>query len=372
MPVSLIIGTVKGGFVAHSDDRTTWRVDPMFVKGWSVTSAARTADGKTYAAVASDIFAPAVMVSDDLKTWTQLPNGPAYGQGQKGNADHIRMISKYDFEGKHADGQRYLDQIWKLHAVGNDLYAGVSEAGLFRSRDGGASWEPIDGLNDHPDREKWMPGAGGLCAHSILVDEANPDRLWVGISAAGVFRSDDGGKTWAPKNDGIASREYWCVHGLAHDPNNADVIYRQDHRGMYLSRDAGDSWQVIENGLPQATLFDDHVCAFGFPVAFDPKSGAAFGIPLDGDQFRFPRDGNLQVFRTQNAGEAWQSVSSGLPDQCYASVLRGAMAVDKMDPCGVYFGTTTGDVFVSGDGAQSWQRLDATFPRVLSVDAFAA
>lgn len=370
MSVVLIVGTAKGGILARSEDRVQWQVSNLFLPGWMVTATAQTKDGKFFAAVASDVFGAAVMTSEDLKTWTQLEQAPAYEPGLKGNEDHNRIIRSLDFGGMYAEGHRYIDQIWKLHAVGNDLYAGVSEAGLFKSADGGETWDSVDGLNNHQTRDTWMPGAGGLCAHTILVDENDPDRIWVGISAAGVFRTDDGGKTWISRNEGVSAQEGYCIHCLAHDPQNADVIYRQDHRGMYLTENGGDSWRLIENGLPQATLSDDHVCVFGFPVVYDPKSKSAFAIPLDGENFRFPHEGKLRVFRTRDQGESWQSVSNGLPETSYSSILRGAMCRDDMDPCGVYFGSTAGEVFLSNDCGDHWQKLPQTFPRVLSVNAY--
>lgn len=214
----------------------------------------------------------------------------------------------------------------------------------------------------------------------MLVDGGNPDRLWVGISAAGLFRSDDGGESWTAKNAGIAPGddgepgaepiEAYCVHGLAHDPADPDVIYRQDHRGMYLTRDGGDSWQSIEGGLPIGELSGGLRCAYGFPIAFDPGSGSAFAVPLTGDNFRYPPDGRLRVYRTRDQGASWAPNASGLPDDCYASVLRGALAVDELDPCGVYVGTTAGNVYVSRDGGETWMLLPVTLPKVLSVVAF--
>ena len=257
-------------------------------------------------------------------------------------------------------------------AAGDAVYAGVSEAGLFRSLDRGRSWQPLRGLNEHPTRPEWIPGAGGLGAHSILVSDDATPRIWAGISAAGVFRSDDGGETWAEKNDGVNGDAGFCVHGLAHDPANPDLIYRQDHRGYYLTRDGGESWTEIENGLPQAELSDGRVCVFGFAAAYDPRARTAYAIPLAGDNFRYPFDGKLRVYRTSDEGASWVPNASGLPDDCYASVLRGAISLDRLDPCGVYFGTTSGTVHLSNDGGATWSELPQRLPRILSVTAFAS
>ncbi len=265
-----------------------------------------------------------------------------------------------------------MDQIWKLHAVGDLLYAGVSEAGLFRSEDRGASWQPVRGLNEHPTRGSWNPGFGGLCAHTVLVDAQRPERIWVGISAAGVFRSDDGGTSWAPRNDGVSEAEGFCVHSLAHDPARADVIYRQDHRGVYRTHDGGDTWQVAETGLPLATLSDDHRCAFGFPIRIDPASRSVYVVPLEGDNFRHPHGGRLRVYRSRDDAEHWEPLSDGLPEATFTNVLRGAMAVDRCDPVGIYFGTTSGTVYASRDRGESWSPMPCTLPKILCVEAFEA
>ncbi len=371
MGVVVIVGTAKGAALLRSDaSRETWTMDALRFKGWIVTAAARDAGGRYYVGVTSDVYGTAICVSDDLESWQQLENAPRYEPTDAGNEAHNRLIGAADPLGRFKGSNRHVDQIWKLHAAGDTIYAGVSEAGVFRSDDRGKSWHPVRGLNEHPTRASWNPGFGGLCAHSVLVDGRHPSRLWVGISAAGVFRSDDGGRTWAEKNEGVTQGEGFCVHSLAQDPDRADVIYRQDHRGMYRTRDGGDSWQRIENGLPLAELAEGHRCAFGFPVAMDPGSHSVYAVPLEGDNFRFPHEGKLRVYRTRDAGESWQGLSRGLPDQSYTNVLRGAMAVDGLDPGGVYFGTTAGSVFASRDGGDSWTGLPCTLPKVLCVEAF--
>ncbi len=372
MGVVVIVGTAKGAAVLRSDDaRESWDVDALEFKGWIVTAATRDSGGRYYIGVTSDVYGTAILASDDGVSWSQLESAPRYEPTDAGNELHNRIIGSTDPVGRFKGSNRHVDQIWRLHAVGDVVYAGVSEAGLFRSDDRGKSWEPIRGLNEHPTRPTWDAGFGGLCAHSIHIDERNPQRLWVGISAAGVFRSDDGGESWAEKNDGVVKGEGFCVHSLAHDPQDADLIYRQDHRGMYRSRTAGDTWQRIENGLPIIELSEGLHCAFGFPLELDPISNSIYALPLEGDNFRFPPEGRLAVYRSQDGGDSWEPLSSGLPDGCFASVLRGAMAVDLLDPCGVYFGTTAGTVFTSRDRGDSWTQIPHTLPRVLCVEAFA-
>ncbi len=371
MGVVVIVGTNKGAALLRADaSRERWAVDALRFKGWIVTAAARDPGGRYYVGVASDVYGAAILVSDDFASWHQLERAPRYEPTDVGNEMHNRVIGATDHLGRIDASKRYVDQIWCLQAVGDAIYAGVSEAGLFRTDDRGKSWQPIRGLNEHPTRSDWNPGFGGLCAHVILSDSRDPARLWVGISAAGVFRSDDGGQTWVGKNDGVTVSEGFCVHGLAHDREHPEVIYRQDHRGMYRSRDGGDSWQLIENGLPLGQLAEGHRCAFGFPIVMDPKSDSVYAVPLEGDNFRFPPGGKLRVYRTRDGGEHWEPLSRGLPEDCYASVLRGAMAVDALDPCGVYVGTTAGSLYASRDGGDAWTQVPCTLPRILCVEAF--
>ncbi len=370
MAVVVIVGTDKGGMLLRSDDaREHWELGELGFRGWRVTAAARDPAGRTYVAVALESFGNAVLASDDLEHWEQLEAAPRYGAGDRGNPDHNRSIT--NIVGSIDMESRHVDQIWKLHCAGDTLYAGVSEAGLFRSDDRGKSWQPVLGLNEHETRPDWGPGFGGLCLHSVLSDARNPERLWVGISSYGVFRTDDGGKTWARKNDGVIEGETYCVHGMAHDPNHADRIFRQEHTGMFRSQDGGDSWERIENGLPIGQLSSGDQCAFGFAVELDPATGYAYAFPLAGDDFRYAPEGRVRVYRTHDGGESWEGLERGLPPEPrYTSVLRGAMSVDRLDPCGVYVGTTSGHVFASRDLGESWIELPCTLPKILCVEAF--
>lgn len=343
----LVVGTVKGGFVFSSNDRLHWNQESPIFRGWELTAIARSSSGRFFAGVSSYVYGTVVHVSDNLVDWRQIEKGPAYSE----------------------ESGVKLKQIWRFHASTDVKYAGVAEAGLFKSLDDGESWQAVSGLNEHPTRANWMPGAGGLCAHAILVDPKNTDRIWCGISAVGVFRSDDGGATWVPKNVGVtqaaADQDHpdigFCVHGLASDPDNADLIYRQDHMGMYKSSDAGDSWDKIENGLPSG---------FGFPIAIDDLSRTLYVFPQESAEFRMPPDRKFQVYRSRNRGESWEPAGTGGDDASFAGVLRGALVVDNADPCGVYAGTTSGTVHVSADGGDTWRKLPATLPRILCVQIF--
>ena len=349
MSVSVIIGTEKGAFIARSDDRrSAWSIEGPLFKGWKVTASARSPSGKYFAATTSFVYGAAIQAGNDLRTWRQIEHGPAYPEG----------------------GDRKLNQIWTIECGPSRHYAGVDTAGLFSSDDDGETWQPVSGLNDHPSRRAWAPGAGGLAAHAVLVDPRNRDRVWCGISAVGVWRSDDGGATWTPRNDGVRcmleDKEFpgigYCVHGLAQDPDDANSIYRQDHSGMYLTRDGGDSWQRNENGLPSW---------FGFPIAADARTGTLFAFPMESDEYRMPVDGRFRVYRSGDRGASWEPLTRGLPEHpSYASVLRGAMAVDTLDPAGVYVGSTSGEVFVSADAGDSWRQLPCILPRILSVSAY--
>ena len=351
MGVRVMVGTAKGGFWVTSPDRRKWEVTGPFFKGWKVTAGLRLSDGRFMAAVASDIYGPAVYVyrgDNPDGQWEQLPSGPEYPGG----------------------GDRRFRQIWTLKENRGTVYAGVQDAGLFTSSDGGSSWAPVTGLNDHATRAAWMPGAGGLCCHALLFSPERPERMWCGISAVGVFRTDDGGATWIPRNSGVSmaheDEQYkeigTCVHALAQDPRDPERIYRQDHMGMFRSRDGGDSWERNENGLETA---------FGFPIVLDRASRFLFAVPQESDQHRVPVDGALRVMRSTDGGESWQTSSQGLPaTNAYGTVLRGAMAVDDLDPGGVYMGTTSGTLHASSDLGESWTNLPVVLPRILHVSAW--
>lgn len=329
------IGTEKGGFVLK-DGTDGWTLDGPLFPGWKVTTWSTTPGGHYLAAIGSNWFGPALHRSPDLEAWEQIPEGPEYPE----------------------DGPT-LNQVWTVVPHGNALLAGVDEAGLFRSHDDGLTWQPVTALNDFPGRDEWFPGLGGLCAHHVLTAG---ERIWVAISAVGVFRSDDDGQTFQRRDEGVRPtvedpQDGFCVHGITSDPSNPDHIWRQDHSGVYRSSDGADSWERIESGLP---------ATFGFPVRRDDRSGRIFVVPLESDANRFPVDGALRVFRSDDAGDSWKVAGSGWDAaSTYTAVLRGAMDVDGDG--GVFFGTAGGDVWATRDAGDSWDRIPHSFPRILSV-----
>lgn len=349
MRITCIVGTLKGAFLLHTDEsRRDWSIEGPSFKGWKVTASSRDLDGGFLLATASDVYGAAVHRSGDLREWRQVEKGPAYDE----------------------DSGTKLNQIWFLAGAGERLYAGVDEAGLFSSADRGESWELVRGLTDHPSRDNWFPGFGGLCAHCMLFDPRDPDRMWVGISAVGVFRTEDGGRSWESKNEGvpciIEDEEHedigYCVHALVQDPDDPDTIWRQDHRGMFRTRDGGDRWEEIQEGLPST---------FGFPLVLDRRTRTLFAVPLESDEFRIPSGGALRVYRSRDGGDSWHALTGGLPQEhAYMGVLRSAVAADSLDPCGVVVGTTAGSLHVTRDGGDGWRTLPWTLPRILSVETY--
>lgn len=345
MTTVVAIGTVKGAWFASSEDRATWDLTGPFHRGWEVTTFGRSPSGAYLLATGSSWYGAAIHRSVDLSDWQHVVAGPSYA----------------------ATSGRNLERIWEFAVAGDRLYAGVAEAGLFVSEDDGAAWAPVPGLNDHPTQPGWQPGLGGLALHRILVDPHDVSRLWVAISAVGVFASDDGGETWDLRNQGVqvtapgdAADIGYCVHSVVADPADADRIWRQDHRGIYRTVDGGRQWERIQMGIPGT--------GFGFPIVRDHRSGDLYVIPLESDEYRMPVDGRLAVFRSVDGGDSWTAMSTGLrKEPSYAGVLRGAMSGDGEDPGGIYFGTTGGEVWWSVDGGAAWKRLPATFPRITSI-----
>lgn len=351
--ILILIGTKKGLFVAESDDyRKNWRLRGPYCNTWPIHHAILDpATGAIHAAGGNEWFGPAVWTSRDLgATWTHSSAGLAY-----------------------AEGEEPISAVWSL-APGHDrtLYAGVQPAGLFRSADGGESWTHVNGLRDHPSRPHWNPGGAGLILHSLVPHPKDPNRIWVGISSAGVFGSDDGGATWEPRNKGTRA-DYFpedqrypelgqCVHCLVLAPGTDQLLYQQNHCGMYRSDDGGRSWTSMENGLPSS---------FGFPAAVHPRdAGTVYLIPLNGDSAgRFMPDAATAVWRTRDGGGTWQPMRDGLPQEnAYFGVLRQAMAVDAMEPAGVYFGTGSGELYASADEGDSWTQIVAHLPTISSVE----
>jgi len=350
--VLVLLGTKKGAFIAESDAaRRDWKLRGPFCETWPMNHVV--ADPKTgtiWGAGGNEWFGPAVWKSTDLgETWTHSSEGLAY-----------------------AEGEEPIKAVWSLAKGNGSLYAGVQPAGLFRSDDAGQSWSHIDALQQHPSRPHWNPGGAGLILHSLVLDPDDHDRIWIGISAAGVFYSGDGGASWEPRNlgtraDFMPEGENYpefgqCVHNLVMAPGMPDRLYQQNHCGMYRSDDGGKRWVSIEKGLPST---------FGFPAAAHPRDPETlYLVPLNGDSAgRYVPDAKAAVWRTRDAGQKWQAMRNGLPQEnAYIGVLRQAMATDRLDPAGVYFGTSSGALFASADEGESWSNITQHLPAILSVE----
>lgn len=350
--VFVLLGTRKGAFILESDaNRSQWSLRGPFCDAWPMNHViADPTTGAIHAGGGNAWFGPAVWTSQDLgETWTHSSAGLAY-----------------------AEGETPVAAVWSLAPNRGRLYAGVEPAGLFESRDGGTTWTHIQGLRAHPSRPNWQPGAGGLILHSIVPHPGNDDDIWVGISSAGVFASTDGGRSWQPRNTGVrcdflpeGSRypEFGqCVHCLVMAPGKSGRLYQQNHCGMYRSDDGGASWQSIEAGLPSS---------FGFPAAAHPRDpDSLFLLPLNGDTAgRYVPNGQAAVWRTRNGGAGWQALRRGLPQEnAFFGVLRQAMATDCLEPAGVYAGTNTGTLFASSDEGETWAPIAQHLPPILSVE----
>jgi photosystem II stability/assembly factor-like uncharacterized protein len=353
--ITLLVGTTKGAFFYHSDaQRKNWRLTGPHLPGWEIYSLLGDPHGdRIYAGTSHWVYGPTIRASDDMgETWEQLPGTPQYDP-EKG------------FK---------LQRIWQItpgHTSQPDtLFAGVEEAGLFVSRDRGTTWSEVSGLTKHPTRPTWFPGGGGMCLHTILVDPKNPQRMWVAISAVGVFRTEDGGESWKVCTTGLPTVPTGmedngvgrCVHKMVLDPNNPDTLYMQFHGGVFKSTDGADSWQSIENGLPGN---------FGFPMDIT-KSGTLYVVPLESSEQRYVAGGKLRVYRSEDGGASWTSTGNGLSKQPeYVGVLRDALVVDSLEPAGVYFGTSMGEVFYSPNEGEHWERLPGQLPRVTTVKIWA-
>jgi photosystem II stability/assembly factor-like uncharacterized protein len=350
--VHILIGTRKGAFILDGDEtRSSWNLRGPFCETWPINHVVGDAKtGTVYAGGGNEWFGPAVWKSTDLgRTWSHSSAGLAY-----------------------AEGETPIKAVWSLARNGSGIYAGVEPAGLFRSDDEGATWTHLDGLQKHPSREKWMPGGGGLILHHILPHPEEKNRIWVAISTAGVFYSDDGGATWQPRNKGIRcdylpeDQRYpefgQCVHAVAMASGMPNRIYQQNHCGMYVSDDSGESWQSIEPGLPST---------FGFPAVAHPRDpDTLYLIPLNGDILgRYVPDAKAAVWRTRDAGKTWEDLRQGLPQEnVFFGVLRQSMATDPLTPAGVYFGSNTGSLFASADEGESWSCIAEQLPTITSVE----
>jgi photosystem II stability/assembly factor-like uncharacterized protein len=363
--VRVLVGTRKGAFVLTADGtRTSWDVAGPLFAGWEVYHVAGSpADAdRLYAAPSTGWFGQLIQRSDDGGgTWTQVG-------------------SRFEYDGVPGTHQWYdgtphpweFARVWHLEPSPTDpdtVYAGVEDAALFRSVDGGQEWQELPGLRGHGSGSSWQPGAGGMCLHTIVLDPVDPRRIFVAISAAGAFRTDDGGGTWRPINRGLRSDGIpdpdaevgHCVHRIAMHPSRPGVLFMQKHWDVMRSDDAGDSWREISGDLPSD---------FGFPIAVHPhEPDTVYVVPITSDSHHFPPDGRLRVYRTRSGGDEWEPLAEGLPQRdCYVNVLRDAMAVDALDEPGIYFGTTGGQVYASADAGDSWTPIVRDLPAVLSVE----
>lgn len=363
--VRVLVGTRKGAFLLTSDaGRGQWRVDGPHFPGWEVyhLDGAPSDPDRLYASQSSGWFGQVIQRSDDGgRSWRAMDNGFAY-EGDAGTH-------------KWYDGTPHpweFKRIWHLEVAPDDpdlVYAGAEDAALFRSTDGGASWREVAGLRRHGTGSEWQPGAGGMCLHTILLDPRDRDRIIIAISAAGAFRTDDGGATWTPINKGLRSGEIpdgdaevgHCVHKIARHPSRPDTLFMQKHWDIMRSDDNGGRWHEVSGNLPSD---------FGFPIAVhahEPET--VYVVPITSDAQHFPPDGRLRVYRTRQGGGEWEALTRGLPQQdCYVNVLRDAMAVDTLDACGIYVGTTGGQVYCSPDGGDHWEAIVRDLPPVLSVE----
>ena len=355
----LLVGTMKGGFLFRSDaNRGSWEEAGPYFPGRSVYAFAydgRNGRSRLWAAVNSSYWGSFLSSSNDFgKTWS----------------DPETYNIKFP-----EDSDVALKQIWQIANDPHDadsLYCGVEPAALFKSADAGETWSLERGLFDHPHRPQWQPGGGGLCLHTILPDPSNSDRMWIAISTGGVYRTEDGGKNWQPRNQGIRApylppdQQYpeWgqCVHKVVSHPSNPDRMFLQHHWGVYRSDDAGDSWQDIGKGLPSD---------FGFAMEIDPNDAdTVFIIPIESDEFRCTPEAKLRVFRTRDGGGSWQPLGEGLPQRdAFETVLRDAMGTDQEQRAGIYFGTRSGKLFASRDDGDSWTALATGLPPVVCVRA---
>jgi photosystem II stability/assembly factor-like uncharacterized protein len=388
--VRVLVGTRKGAFILTSDgNRKKWSVSGPHFAGWEVyhMKASPVDPDRIFASQTSGWFGQVIQRSDDGgKTWNTPGSSPEELKSADGMPKGESNKFVYDTSppnGKPLTTHMWYDgtqhpwefkRVWHLEPSLDDpdmVYAGVEDAAMFRTTDGGKSWHELPGLRGHGTGAKWQPGAGGMCLHTILFNPKNPKRIYIAISAAGAFRTDDGGTTWKPINRGLKSPYLpeptpeigFCVHRLALHPSQPNVVFMQLHQGggVYRSENGGDQWVEVNGNLPTD---------FGFPIDIHAhEADTVYAVPMD-PNLRVPPEGKLRVYRSRTGGNEWEPLARGLPQEnCYINVLRDAMSVDSLDPCGIYFGTTGGQVYASADGGDNWTAIVRDLPYVLSVEA---
>ena len=384
--VRVLAGTKKGAFILTADGkRQNWDVSGPFFTGWEIyhMKGSPADPNRLYASQTSGWFGQIIQRSSDGgKTWEtpgggpeKSPQGWPMGESNKFVYDTSAETGKQLTTHQFYDGTQHpweFKRVWHLEPSLTDpdtVYAGIEDAALFRSTDGAHSWQELSGLRGHGTGPKWQPGAGGMCLHTIILDPSNPARMYIAISAAGAFRTDDGGATWKPINRGLKSQYIpdpnaevgHCVHHVAMNPKRPGVLFMQKHWDVMRSDNAGEQWTEVSGNLPTD---------FGFAIeihAHEPET--IYVVPIKNDSEHFPLDGKLRVYRSRTGGNEWEALTKGLPQSnCYLNVLRDAMAVDSLDKCGVYFGTTGGQVYASADAGDSWAPIVRDLPPVLSVE----
>src|SRR5512132_2384944 len=363
--VRVLVGTRKGAFVLTADGkRDRWDVSQPHIRGYEISHVkASPADpNPIFASHPSSWFGQAIQRSNDGgQTWEPVGNKFIYDGVPGTHLWYDGTPHPWEFA-----------RVWHLEPSLSDpdtVYAGVEDAALFRSSDGGQTWQELSGLRNHPSAASWQPGAGGMCLHTILLDPRDPERIFVAISAAGAFRSDDGGKTWRPINRGLRSEQIpnptaevgHCVHRIAMHRSRPNTLFMQKHWDVMRSDDAGGSWHEVSGNLPSD---------FGFPIAVhahEPET--IYVVPIKSDSEHYPPKGRLRVYRSRTGGNEWEALTKGLPQRnCYVNVLRDAMSVDSLDPCGIYFGTTGGQVYASTDAGDRWAPVVRDLPSVVPVE----
>ncbi len=363
--VRVLAGTRKGAFILESDGkRDKWNVSGPFFGGWEIyhLKGSPVNPDRIYASQSSGWFGQQVQRSDDGgKTWSPVGNQFAYDGVPGTHQWYDGTPHPWEFK-----------RVWHLEPSPTDaetVFAGIEDAALFKSTDGGQAWAELSGLRQHGTGPKWQPGAGGMCLHTVLLDPSNPDRMYIAISAAGAFRTDDGGKSWKPINRGLYSKFLpdptaevgHCVHHVAMHKSRPEVLFMQKHWDIMRSDNAGEQWTRVSGNLPTD---------FGFVIdvhAHEPET--IYVVPIHSDSEHYPPNGQLRVFRSRTGGNEWEPLTKGLPQEnCFVNVLRDAMAVDSLDECGVYFGTTGGQVYASNDSGDNWTAIVRDLPPVLSIE----